>query len=279
MKLSKNIKEAIKSGPIPKIRDWRNIDFEKLTRGEKVCMFIETYCKVPEGKYVGESIKLALFQEAFILAIYDNPDKTRNAYLSIARKNGKSALISAILACHIIGPEARNNSQIISGALSKEQAALVYNLTIKMINRNPDLDGLYKNIDSQKKMIGLAKNVEYKATAADGARIMGISPVLAILDEVGQIVGSTNLYTEAITSSQGAHDNPLLIAISTSSAGDSDLFQMWINDAEVSSDKHTVCHVYKADEECELLDKKQIEKANPAIEAGFRSEERHYRAA
>jgi len=29
-----------------------------MTRGEKVCAFIEQYCKIPEGAQVGQPIKL-----------------------------------------------------------------------------------------------------------------------------------------------------------------------------------------------------------------------------
>jgi phage terminase large subunit-like protein len=38
-------------------------------------------------------MRLMEFQRRFICAIYDNPAGTTRAYLSIARKNGKSALI------------------------------------------------------------------------------------------------------------------------------------------------------------------------------------------
>jgi phage terminase large subunit-like protein len=94
---------------------------------------------------------------------------------------------------------------------------------------------------------------------------MGISPVLAVLDEVGQIVGPNDYFTDSITSSQGAHQDPLLIAISTQAPSDSDMWSIWLDDAERSGDKRTVCHIYKADEDAELMDKKQWKKANPAL--------------
>jgi phage terminase large subunit-like protein len=75
-----------------------------MTRGEKVCAFVERYCKVPEGKHVGQPLKLMAFQRKFILDIYDNKVGTSRAYLSVGRKNGKSALIAAILLAHIVGP-------------------------------------------------------------------------------------------------------------------------------------------------------------------------------
>src|SRR5688572_7417454 len=103
-----------------------------MTRGETVIRFIEDYCRVPEGALVGQPIKLADFQRKFILEIYDNLAGTRRAYLAIARKNGKSALIACLLLAHLVGPEKRLNAQIVSGARSRDQAALIFNLAAKM---------------------------------------------------------------------------------------------------------------------------------------------------
>ena len=71
-----------------------------------------------EGAQVGQPIKLMKFQKQFILDVYDNPHGTSLAYLSVARKNGKSAPIAAVVLAHLVGPEAKQNSQIISGARS-----------------------------------------------------------------------------------------------------------------------------------------------------------------
>lgn len=244
---------------------------EPLTRGEKVVAFIEGFCKVPEGSKVGQPVVLDEFQKKFILAIYDNPHGTRKAYLSIARKNGKTALIAGILLAHICGPEAKKNAQIVSGAMSREQASLVFNLASKMVQMDTHLAFAIKMTLSGKRLTGLAKNTEYKALSADGTTAHGLSPTLAILDEVGQIKGPTSAFVEAITTSQGAHDEPLLIAISTSASSDADMFSQWCDDAIRSGDPHTVCHVYKADEGCDLLDREQWKKANPAL-GSFRNE-------
>ena len=123
------------------------------TRGEKVCKFVEAFCPVPEGKLVGKQIKLMAFQRKFILDIYDNPKGTGRAYLSVARKNGKSALIAAILLAHIVGPEARQNSQIISGARSRDQAALVFKLAEKIVRLSPRLSRVIKIVPSQKSLV------------------------------------------------------------------------------------------------------------------------------
>jgi phage terminase large subunit-like protein len=236
-----------------------------LTRGEKVCAFIERYCVAPEGDHIGQPIRLEPFQRKFILEIYDNPHGTHSAYLSIARKNGKTALIGSILLAHLCGPEAVQNSQIISGAQSKEQAAVVFELARKMVEMSPILSGLVKIQPSGKRLIGLRKNVLYRALAAEGKTAHGLSPILAILDEVGQVVGPVDKFVSAITSAQGAYTNPLLIAISTQAPTDADLFSTWIDAQSNAPDPKVVSHVYAAPADCALDDPKAWAAANPAL--------------
>lgn len=241
-----------------------------MSRAERVIQFIENYCRVPEGALVGSRIELEPFQVEFIRAIYDNPHGTKKAYLSIARKNGKSALIACILLAHLVGPEAKQNSQIITGAMSREQASLIYNLAAKMIRLNPDLENIIKLVDSRKEIFGLPMNVQYRAISAEAKTAHGLSPILAILDEVGQIRGPKSEFVDAITTSQGAHEEPLLVAISTQAANDADLFSIWLDDASKSGDPRIVSHVYAAPADCKLDDHEAWKAANPAL-GRFRS--------
>lgn len=236
-----------------------------LTRAGRVLAFIDKYILVPEGKLVGKRLILDQFQIDFIVDVYDNPHMTRQGILSIARKNGKSGLIACIVLAHTIGPERLLNSQIVSGAKSREQAGLVYSLAEKMLNLQPAFRGLYKCIPSSKKIIGLKANVEYKALAAEGTTAHGLSPVLAILDEVGQVQGSSSSFLDAVLTSQGAHDTPLTLMISTQASSDADFLSLRIDDALTGTDPHTICHVYEADKGCDLLDREQWKKANPAL--------------
>ena len=75
------------------------------TLGEKVCQFIERHCLIPEGSKVGDPIKPLDFQRKFVLDVFVNPVRTSRANLSVARKNGKSALIAAIVLAHLVGPD------------------------------------------------------------------------------------------------------------------------------------------------------------------------------
>ena len=241
-----------------------------MTRGEKVIAFIQRFCLAPEGDHIGKPIVLEEFQRKFILDIYDNPYVTHTAYLSIARKNGKTALIASILLAHLVGPEAVQNSQIVSGAQSQDQAAVVFELARKMVEMSPELSAVTHIHPSGKRLTGTRKNVLYRALAAEGKTAHGLSPILAILDEVGQVVGPTDKFVTAITSAQGAYANPLLIAISTQAPTDADLFSTWIDAQRAAPDPRVVCHVYEAGANLALDDRTGWFAANPAL-GKFRS--------
>src|SRR5699024_1204127 len=168
------------------------------------------------------------------------------------------------------GPFTKQNSQVVSGAMSREQASLIFKAAAAMIELSPEVAPLAHVKTATKEIHGLAQNTHYKALAAEGSTALGISARLAVLDELGQVQGPTSEFVDAITTSQGSHDDALLVAISTQAPSDDDLFSTWLDNAQTANDPHTVCSVYAADENCDILDEAQWEKANPGIDV-FRS--------
>lgn len=236
------------------------------TRGWRVIKFIEKHCRVPEGKLVGNPMRLLDFQKRFILDVYDNSRaRTTDGILSIARKNGKSGLIAAIMLAHLVGPEAVQNSQIVSGALSRDQASIIFRLASQMASLSPTLQHLVKPIASKKVLMGLPMNVEYRALAAEGKTAHGLSPILVILDEMGQIKAEGNEFVDALVTAQGAHESPLTLTISTQAANDGAMLSRWIDDAIENDPANVVCHVYAAIDNCSLLSEAAWEDANPAL--------------
>ena len=262
----------IKSGPVPVLRDWRSLPNRELTRAERSMKFCEMYLHVADSDGKSSRFKLEWFQEFFFYAAFDNPHLTRKAIFSVSRKNGKSTLISAILLCFLVGPEAKLNAQIVSGAMSREQASIIFKQASQMVNLSPELRGLVKIIPSKKTLVGLPLGTEYKALASDGSTTVGLDPQLILCDEVGQVIGSESDFISALTTSQGARKNPLIIFLSTQAPTDNDYLSREIDDAISSQDPKVVCHLYAADEDCDLLDEEQWKKANPALGV-FRSEE------
>ena len=113
---------------------------DKVT-GADVIEFIETVCFVPEGKLVGQKLKLFDWQKDEIRRIYDNPHGTRRAILSVGRKNAKTSLAACLLLAHLCGPPAKSrpNSQLFSAAQSRDQAAILFALASKVVRLNPEL--------------------------------------------------------------------------------------------------------------------------------------------
>ena len=141
----------------------------------------------------------------------------------------------------------------------------MFDLAAKMVELEPALARIVRIVPSGKRLIGLVRNTEYKALSAEGKTAFGISPVLAILDEVGQVEGPRDKFISAITTSQGAYENPLLIAISTQAPTDNDLFSIWLDAQKNSPDPRVISHVYSAPEGCALDDRAAWYAANPAL--------------
>ena len=273
-KLPKHVKRAIVCGPKPKIRDWRAIclagEEEKLTKAERVLAFAESTLVVPDGIKAGQPLELDIFQEAFIYAVFDNPHHTTDAVMSIARRNGKTFIIAIIILAFLIGPLAVPYTNIASAANSREQAALIFKMMTNMIQLSEELTDSTKVVPSAKSIVGLVMNTEYFAMSAEAKTGHGKSLYVVVLDESGQIVGPTNDYVEMLSSSQGSYDEPLFITISTQAPSDADYLSTVIDDAEQAQPKQTVCHVYRAPEDADLLEEKYWKLANPGLDT-FRS--------
>ncbi len=131
-----------------------------MTRAARIIQFIERHCLTPDGAHVGKPMVLAEFQKQFIRAVYDSPAGTRRAILSVSRKNGKTGLIAGLVLAHLVGPEAKLNSQLVSGAMSRDQAALVFGLASKMVQLSAKLSGIVRIVPSGKRLLGLPLNPE-----------------------------------------------------------------------------------------------------------------------
>ena len=129
----------------------------------------------------------------------------------MALKNGKSALIAAVVLSHIVVPEPKQNSQILSGARSRDQASPVFKLAEKIIRLSPELSKIVRIVPSQTMLIGLLCKVKYKAIVAESGSAHGLSPRLAFLDQVGQVRGPHDAFIEAIETAHEARKGSVYV--------------------------------------------------------------------
>lgn len=236
----------------------------RLTRGERNCDWIEAHCLIPEGRFVGQPVRLRPWQRKEILRIYDNPARTRRAILSFARKNAKTALSAMLLLLHLVGPEARPNSQLYSAAQSRDQAGVLFSLAAKMV-RMSDLREYVHVRDNAKQLFCPALGSLYRALSAEASTAHGLSPVFVVHDELGQVRGSRSELFEALETAAGAQEEPLSIIISTQAPTDSALLSVLIDDALTGSDPKTIVALYSAPLGLDPFSDEAIRAANPAL--------------
>ena len=261
------VTEAIRSGPVPVLRDFTMIPNDKLTNGEKIIRWAEHSLIVPEGPKVGEQLMLDVYQRVFILSVFDNPHVTSKAVLSIARRNGKTFLVAVILLAFIIGPMRSLNTSMCSGANAQNQARVAFDLMKLMLDMSPHIEeGVhYTYTESGGKITGLKSNVRYRAISADAKTGHGKAYKIILLDEAGQIAAESTDFTDMLETSMSNYDDALFLLISTQAPSDSAYLSQQIDHASIEQDPCIVSHVYCADDGCDLLDEAQWQKANPGL--------------
>lgn len=187
----------------------------------------------------------------------------------MARKNGKTALIAALVLVHLVGPESEINGEIYSVATEREQAGQVYKMAAQMVRLDPDLESRLRCIDSTKTITCYSNGSFYRAVSSESGSKHGLNPSVVIYDELAQ-AKNRELY-DVMDTSMGAREEPLFIVISTQSNDPQHILSELIDDGLNAADETTVCHLYEVPIEVDdIFDEECWHLANPALD-DFRS--------
>ena len=235
---------------------------EKLSaRAKRNIDWIHHHLFIPEGKMVGQKVRLSNEQIRWMEMIYGSP--TRTFICSLPRKNGKTSWSAMILLLHLVGPEAVKNGQLYSTALSRDQASVLFSLAAKMVRMSAQLSEYISIKDSSKMLVCKDLGTTYRALSADASTAMGLSVSFVVHDELGSVRGPKSDLYEALETASAAQENPLSIIISTQSAQDSDLFSSLIDDALQNHDPKVKCILYAVPKDKDPFDKEELAKAQP----------------
>lgn len=187
-------------------------------RAERVIAWCEGLT-ITSGAYAGRKLVLRPWQKAVIRRLYaTGPDglrPVRTAVISMGRKGGKTTLCAALALCHLVGPEAVPRGQVVSAAADRGQASILYNELRAFALADPAIADRVVFRDFNKTVEDVVTGSTFAALSADHRKAHGLSPTVAICDEVAQWRGRELL--DALRTGQGAHREPLLLAISTRS--------------------------------------------------------------
>lgn len=188
------------------------------TRAGRVIHWLEGLT-ITAGAHAGKKLVLRPWQRTVIERIYAEDEagrrQVRTAVISMGRKAGKSTLCAGLALCHLVGPEAVPRGQVVSAAADRGQAAIIYaELRAFALADEAIADRLVFR-DFNKTVEDVQTGSTFAALSADHRKAHGLSPTVAICDEVAQWRGRELL--DALRTGQGAHAEPLLLAISTRS--------------------------------------------------------------
>ena len=191
---------------------------EPQNRAERVIAWCEGLT-ITSGASAGKRMALRPWQKAVLRRIYaEGPGgrrQVRTAVISMGRKAGKSTLCAALALCHLVGPEAVQRGQVVSAAADRGQASIIYAELRAFALAQPEIADRLVFRDFNKTVEDVITGSTFTALSADHRKAHGLSPTVAICDEVAQWRGRELL--DALRTGQGAHVEPLLFAISTRS--------------------------------------------------------------
>ena len=220
---------------------------------------------VVSGLRAGERLELLEFQERFVRGVYGDIDdlgrrRVRLAALSVARGNGKSALLAGLSLAHLLGPMREPYGECYAAALDREQAGVLYRMVRAYIEATPWMAAAVNIRDWHKSIEVEADRSTWTALTSDARKAHGLAPSFWIADEVAQW-RSRELWDNLATG-MGKRASALGVTISTQAADDHHFFSEML-DAEPNPTAYVQLHA--AEKDCALDDPAAWAAANPAL--------------
>lgn len=244
-------------------------------KAEHAIAFIENFCKHSKGRFGNKPFLLELWQKALVSATFGfleketNLRRFRELILIVARKNGKSALGSAI-ALYMLFADNEQGPEIYSAATKREQAKIIWNEAVKMIKKSPALSKRSKCLVSEIK--SFTNSGVFKPLASDSNSLDGLNVSCSLIDEL-HAIKEKNLY-DVIVDGMTAREQPLSIITSTAGTIRENIFDLKYEECERLinemaennvSDFRTLPIIYELDNRSEWTKQESWAKANPGL--------------
>lgn len=169
-----------------------------------------------EGEWAGRQFELSDWQEFDIVRplfgwkCLDGTRRFRDAFIAVARKNGKSSLVAAI-AAYMLMADGEFGAQVYAAATKEEQARIVWDMARRMISYSPELQ---KHIVAFKRTFAVDRTASrFMPLGRDSKTMDGFSVHCGIIDEYH--AHKTSEMYDVIDDGRGARRQPLLLTITT----------------------------------------------------------------
>lgn len=179
--------------------------------------FIETFCMLPSGLAAGKPFVLLGWQRELIRQLYgwhgpDGRRRFREAYVTLAKKSGKSMLVSALI-LYALMADGEASPEVHLNACDRIQAGHLFEDAAKMIQASPALASRLK-VSAGTKRIEFARNHGLiRTNSADADNKDGANSSFTCFDEL-HLQPSWKLW-EVFQYAGIGRRNPLLLSITT----------------------------------------------------------------
>lgn len=241
---------------------------------ERACRFVQLLPH-SSGDLAGQKLILEPWQSFIFCSIFgwvtkkDKKRRFREAYIRVARKNGKS-FFAAGIGTYMFCADGENSAEVYCGATTMAQAKKVFTPARQMADRLPSLRAKF---DISVWVDSLTRPDGSVFAPMAGKPGDGDSPHCAIIDEYHE--HDTDHMYEAMTMGMGARSQPLTLIITT--AGTSLESPCYDKDKEVKealsgivSNDRLFGMIYELDDGDDWTDPKNLIKANPNLDVSIK---------
>ena len=226
--------------------------------------------KLYSDKWAGKFLHLEDWQCFIFANVYgwkkaDGRRRFRKAFLQVARKNGKSSMLSVVLLWDLMMV---NGSQCYAGATKRDQSKILFRSLKQTIKQNNALTTRLKIYESTSRITNEAKGGFFEALASDKDKLDGLNPSCAVIDEIGSQKDMS--LVNVIESGMVSRPEPLLWEIGSAtdnmySAGKQEHDRAKKILEGIEEDDSFFCIVYELDEDDDWTDESKYKKANPNL--------------
>lgn len=191
------------------------------------------------------------------------------AYLEIPKKNGKTTLIAGLGLYHLVcdGP----GGQIYCCAADRDQASLVYQAMLQMIDQDETLQEILKVKDSAKYIENTETKTFLKVLSAEAYTKHGLNPTVVIFDEL-HAQPNRDLWDVMTFGSDAARKETLYWVITTAGDDPDRTSIGWeeheyarrVRDGEIQ-DPYWYVRIYGAPDDADIFDEKVWFAVNPSL--------------
>ena len=249
-------------------RDPWVFDLEKANRPIE---FIETFCRHSKGKWIGQPVRLELWQKARIQAVFGFVHKEtglrrcREVLTLIGRKNGKTTEAGGIDLYMMVG-DGEGGAEVYSVATKRDQARISFTEATNMVSQSP---ALRKHIKKRKTDLYFPPTFsKFEPLASESNSLDGLNPHHVNIDEL-HAIKDRNLY-DVMKQAMSARQQPLLWM--TTTAGFvreciyDDIYKYACDVLDgIVEDERFLAFIYELDDRSEWTDFRAWEKANPGL--------------